>query len=92
MELIILALSVLFFGVLILGLWNRSKDSFFIKIYGLDNHKNKYFIQNMVNYLLCATILIITYFLYFYHINKIIIVLIPIIIKLTIVLLKRIIE
>lgn len=92
MELIIFALSLLFFGIIILGLRNRSKDSFFITFYGLKNHKNKYFLQNIINYLLCATILIITYFLYFYNINKIIIVLIPIITKLAIVILKKIIQ
>lgn len=91
-ELIIIVLSLLFFCVLILGILNRSRDSFFIKYYGLENHKHKYLIQNIINYLFCFTILIITCFLYFYHMSEIFVVLIPIIVKGATVALKKVIQ
>lgn len=92
MELIIIVLSLLFFCILILGLLNRSRDSFFIKYYGLENYKHKYLIQNIINYLFCFTILIITCFLYFYHISEIIVIIIPLIVKGITVILKKIIH
>ncbi len=90
MGLTILVLSLLFFCVLILGFMNRSRESFFLKYYGLENHKYKYFIQNIINYILCTMVLIITCMLYFFHVNGIIIVLIPFVIKIAAVLLKKI--
>lgn len=91
-ELIIIVLSLVFFCVLILGIMNRSRDSFFIKYYGLEKHKYKYLIQNIINYLLCVTILVITCFLYFYDMNEIFVVLIPLIVKGAVVVLKKIIQ
>jgi hypothetical protein len=92
MDVLIIFLSFLFFTVLVLGLKNKSRDSFFLKYYGLTHHKNKYLIQNIINYLFCLVILVMTYLIYFYHIHNVWITFIPLFVHTITYVLKKHIE
>lgn len=92
MNEIIVFLILSFLIFLILGVIYRSSDSFFIKLYGLEKNKNKYLIQNIINFVFCLLCLIAIYLVYFNKIEKYLIILVPFISGLNQLFLKKIID
>ncbi len=90
MDKIIVFLISLFLLYSILGLIYRSSDSFFIKLYGLEEYKNKYLIQNIINSVFCLLCLISIYLIYFNKIENYLILLVPFISGLNQMFLKKV--
>lgn len=89
---IIVFLILLFLLNLILGIIYRSSGNFFIKLYGLEKHRNKYLIQNIITLVFCILCLIAIYLVYFNKIESYLILLVPFISGLNQMFLKKIID
>lgn len=92
MDIIVIVLILLVLFVMFFGIIYKSRDSFFIKYYGLENYKNKYLIQNILNFIFCTVTLLMAYIVYFYSIDYYLLVIVPLIIHLTNYILKKFIK
>jgi hypothetical protein len=89
MEFIVIFLLLMVLSIMISGSIFKSRDSFYIKFYGLKNHTNKYLIQNIINFIFCVLNLIMAYLVYYHYLEIFWIVIIPLIIRLVAYFLKK---